>query len=82
MQSTTDFDNAIANPAFEEANGILDNATALDATIHMFDTNPTAGKVFIGRLLIGREGAAARLLVRGLDIHIPEVKAQKAAILE
>ena len=82
MQGTTDFDDAIANPAFEEADGILNDATALDAAIHMLNPDPTAGKVFIGRLLIGCQGSATGLLLRCLGLYIHKFEAKKATILQ
>jgi hypothetical protein len=42
MQGTTDFHNQITHPIAQEATDVFEDAAPFDATVHMFDGNPTA----------------------------------------
>jgi hypothetical protein len=53
MQRTADFHHAIANPRLPEAAGVVDDATALDAAVHVLDARAAAGDAPIRGFRVG-----------------------------
>src|SRR5262249_40163586 len=82
MQRTADFHDAIANAGLPEAVSVMDNATAFDAAVDMFDAHAAAGNAPIRRFLRARQGPAPRLA--GRHDHLDRVgrERQEAQILE
>ena len=82
MQPTGDFDHEIPNNGTPEANGILDHAAALDATIDVLDAYALLGYGAIVGFLRWGERATTRLFDRLVDGDPIQGKATKAQILE
>jgi hypothetical protein len=82
MQCSADFYHQIADTGLSEAAGVVDNATALDATVNVLDADATAGDTPIRGFLCAREGPAPRLLGRHDDLHLVERECQEAEVLE
>ena len=64
MQGTAEFHHQIPYARLEQAQGVFDDATALDTTIDMFDAQPALGEGLIRYLLLPRELLAAGFLGR------------------
>src|SRR5687767_1562986 len=82
MQSTTEFHDQIADAILPQTDAVLDNATALDATVDMLDAEPTVVQGLIGQFLLLSELLAAWLLCRHQDIHLGERERQEPEILQ
>jgi hypothetical protein len=54
MQCSADFYHQIADTGLSEAAGVVDNATALDATVNVLDADATAGDTPIRGFLCAR----------------------------
>jgi hypothetical protein len=74
MQRTADFGNHIANTLLKQTDGVLDNTTALDTTVHVLNTYPSARNLLIGGLLLVGQAATARFLRRHDDFDTIYVK--------
>jgi hypothetical protein len=82
MQRTADFHEQIVDPRLPKAVGVVDNATALHAAVHVLDAYTPAGNASIRGLLCACEGTPPRLLGRYDHLDLRERKRQKAQILE
>jgi len=77
MQSTADFCHHIANTILKHADRVFGDATALHATIHLFDPHPTPRNLLISSLLFVRQTATARFFRRHDDFDPIQAKAYK-----
>lgn len=82
MQGTAEFHDQIPQARFEQAQGVFDDATALDTTIHMLNAHPAPGQRAIGRFLLTRELLFAGFLGRHQDLDLGQRKGQKAQVLQ
>jgi len=82
MQRTADFHHAIADAGLPQAAGLVDDATALDATVDVLDAHAAARDAAIRRLLRTREVPASWLYGRHDDLHLVEREREEAQILE
>ena len=82
MQRTADFHDKIADPLLTEAERVLDDATALDATVDVLDAHAPTGDAPIRGLLRACELPSSRLPGRHDDLHPVECECQEAQILE
>jgi hypothetical protein len=82
MQPTADFHDQIANTGLSEAAGVVDDATALDAAVDMFDAHAAAGNAPIRGFLCPRQGSTPRLLRRHDRLALVKRERQQAEILE
>ena len=81
MQSTADFCHHIANTVLKHADRVFGDATALHATIYMFDPHPTPRNLLIFSLLFFGQTATSRLFRRHDDFDPIQAKAHKPEIL-
>jgi len=81
MQPAADFCHHIANTILKHADRVFDDATALHATIHMFDPHSTPRNLLIFGLLFFGQTATARFLRRHDDFDPIQAKAHKPEIL-
>ena len=82
MQGTAEFHDQIPQASFEQAQGVFDDATALDTTIDMLNAHPATGHRVISRLLLGRQRVATGLLGRHEDLDLGQREGQKAQVLQ
>ncbi len=82
MQATANFHDHISCPRLPETADVVDDAAALDATVHMLDPHPAPCDAPIDRFLCTREGSPSRLLGRHDHFDLGERKCQKAQILK
>jgi hypothetical protein len=82
MQPTADFHDQIADTGLPEAAGVVDDATALDAAVDMFDAHAAAGNAPIRGFLCPRQGPSPRLLRRHDRLDLVEHERQEAEVLE
>jgi len=82
MQGTAEFHDQIPQARLEQAQGVFDDATALDTTVHMLNAHPTAGQRVIGRFLLLRQLLFAGFLGRHQDLDLGQRKGQKAQVLQ
>jgi hypothetical protein len=75
MQGTADFHHQIADARLAEAVGVVDDTTALDATVDVLDTHTTARYAPIGSFLCPCERPAPRLLGGHDDLDVVEREA-------
>jgi transposase-like protein len=69
MQGTTDVHHDIADALLPEADPVFDNATALHATVHVLDPQPTLVQCLVGSVLLQRQLLAAGFLGRHKDLE-------------
>lgn len=81
MQCTADIHHKIPHSFPEESDGVLDNATSLDAAHHMLDTYSDAGNLPVESLLFLAEFCSPGFLCRHDDLDSLKVKAKKPQIL-
>jgi hypothetical protein len=82
MQATANFHDHISYPRLPETADVVDDAAALDATVHMLDPHPAPCDTPIDSFLRTREGSPPRLLGRHDHFDLGERKCQKAQILK
>jgi hypothetical protein len=82
MQRTASFHDPITDAGLSETAGVVDDATALDATVDMLDAHAPPGDAPIRRLLCTRERTASRLPGRHDDLNLVECERLEAQILE
>ena len=82
MQGTAEFHDQIAHARLEQAQGVFDDPTALDTTVHMLNAHPAPGQRLIGPFLLGRQLVAARFPGRHEDLDLGQRKRQKAQVLQ
>jgi hypothetical protein len=82
MQSTADFHHQVTNTRLPEAEGIVDDATALDAAIDVLDAHAPTGDASIRGFLLASKGPAPWLLRRHDRLDVVEREGQEAEILE
>ena len=70
MQGTAEFHHQIANARLPQTDPVFHHATALDATVDMFDAQPTVVQGLVGQLLFQGEFLAAGFLRRHQDLHL------------
>jgi hypothetical protein len=78
---TTHFHDKIADPLLTEAERVLDDATALDATVDVLNTHASAGNAPIRGFLHAREGPAQRLLDRHDHLDLVVCEREETEIL-
>ena len=81
MQGTADLHHQIADTLLPQAAPVFDDATALHATVDMFDPQPALVQGLIRPLLRQRSLLTAWLLGRHKDLHLRERERQEAQIL-
>jgi hypothetical protein len=81
MQGTADFHEQITNPRLPQATGVVDDATALDATVDMLDAHTPASDTPIRGFLRPCEGPAPGLPRRHDDLDVGQRERQEAEIL-
>ena len=69
VEGTTEFHHDIADALFPEADPVFDNATALHATVHVLDPQPTLVQCLVGSVLLQRQLLAAGFLGRHKDLE-------------
>ena len=82
MQRTADFHDQIADARLPKAAGVMDDATALDTAVDVFDAHAATRDAPICSFLGAREGPASRLPGRHDDLDLIEGERQEAQILE
>ncbi len=82
MQATANFQDHLACPRLPETADVVDEAAALDATVHRLDPHPAPCDAPIDRFLRTREGSPPRLLGRHDDCDLGEHTCQNAQILK
>ena len=82
MQGTAELHHPIADALLPEAEAIFHHATALHATVDMFDLQPALVQGLIRPLLRQRSLLTAWLLGRHKDLHLRERERQEAQILQ
>jgi len=82
VERTTDFHDPIADPGLPEAVRVMDDATALDAAVHVLNAHAPAGDAPIGGFLPAREVPASWLPGGHDALHLVACERQKADILE
>jgi len=82
MQRTADFHDQIADARLPKAAGVVDDATALDTAVDVFDAHAATRDAPICSFLGAREGPASRLPGRHDNLDLIEGERQEAQILE
>jgi len=82
MERTADFHHQITDALLPQANAVFHDATALDATIDMFDPQAALMPDLIGQCLRYRQLLAARFLRRHEDVHVGQREGQETEILQ
>jgi hypothetical protein len=82
MQATAHFHDHLSCPRLPEAADVVDDAAALDATVHLLDPHPAPCDAPIDRFLRTREGSPPRLLGRHEHFDLGEHQGQTAQILK
>jgi hypothetical protein len=71
-----------ADVRLPEAAGVVDDAAAFDAAVHVLDAHAPAGDAPIGGFLRACEGSATRLPGRHDDLYPVQCECQETQILE
>ena len=82
MQGTAEFHHQIADTLLPQADPVLHDAAALDATVDVLDAQPTLVECLVRQLLLQREFLAAGFLGGHEDLHLRECERQEAQILQ
>jgi hypothetical protein len=81
MPRTADFHDQIADARLAETAGVVDDATALDATVDRRDAHAAAGDASLRGFVCARQGPAPRRLRRHEHLAVVERARQEAAVL-
>ena len=82
MQGTAEFYHQIADAFFPQADPVLHDTAALDATVDMLDPEPTLVERLVGPFLLPCQLLAAWSLGRHEDRHLGERARQELEILQ
>jgi hypothetical protein len=81
MQGTAACPHQITDPLLPQADAVFDDATALDAAVHMLNSPPTVVEGLIGYVLFPRQPLAPWSLSWHADLDLREREGQEAQIL-